>query len=331
MTRILTVYPNCSMGGMTTVFKNRIASDLSVFHQVVFMNDHGARGVFEGLSNARVDIPKKGRLEAYLRYIYSAGEFDEVRVTSIPDVANALLEIDPSKVVYEFHSSTEKIIEQELSKLNIEKLEKIIVPSAHLYELVSSMMPSEHAVFISVVENVVDSTIFFQGQPTGTWEFGEGTIPLVWIGRFDKGKNPRDFLRALSQLKKTYIGIFIVSMESEPERAASFMADVVSYGLDDRVHVMMNLPQEEIASLYRYVVSKSGLFVSTSLGESFGFGVAEALACGLDTVAFEVGALSERKAPAGCTYSLVDVGDIHALHQQIVFDHELRLSGRGAG
>lgn len=327
MSNTLTIYPNCSMGGMTTVYKNRIAHDSLKSHHLVFKYDHGARGVFEAHENARVDIPSHGRFEAYVKYIYSAIDFDEVRITSLPEIANALLDIDSSKVVYEFHSSTESIIKHELSILNLDKLESIIVPSAYLADLVRSMIPVDLSIRLQVVENLVDDKIFFQGQDASSWSFDDRAVPLVWIGRFDKGKNPRDFLRALSQLPQKYIGIFIVSMESEPERASSFMADVVSYGLDDRVHIMMNLPQREISSLYRYASSMFGFFVSTSLGESFGYGVAEALACGLDTVAFDVGALSERKAPVGCTYSLVDVGDIQSLQQQIVLNHTAKLSG----
>lgn len=317
MSRILTVYPNCSMGGMTTVYKNRIKSNPNDYHNLVFANDHGARGVFDDLTNARVEIPAHGRLDTYVRYSYETAKFDEVRVTSLPETANHLLDIDPSRVVYEFHSSNEKVIEEELSKLNLDKLSKIVVPSLYLRNLVDSLMPPLVDTLIQVVENKVDESVFSPTVEASPWEFAPGSMPLVWIGRFDKGKNPRDFLRVLSLLPVEYFGILIVSMESEPHRAASFLADVAAYGLDSRVKVMMNLPQVEIASLYRFVASNNGAFVSTSLGESFGFGVAEALACGLDTVAYEVGALSERTAPKGCKYVLVDVGDITGLSRQV--------------
>ncbi|ASN39658.1 hypothetical protein CGQ24_11935 [Arthrobacter sp. 7749] len=313
----MTVYPNCSMGGMTTVYKNRIAQNPDQLHHLLFMNDRGAQGVFDPFSNARVDILEHGRLQPYAVYSASMVSFDEVRVTSLPKVANALMEVIPNTLVYEFHSSSEKVIQDEIDQLNLELLPSVIVPSNFLAELVISLLPTGCKVPVTVVPNVVDNRIFWGGKDSVDWNFAAESIPLLWIGRFDKGKNPRDFLRALSQLPEKFIGVFIVSMESTPERAASFLADVAAYGLDDRIHVMMNLAQDEIASMYRFAASVGGMFVSTSLGESFGYGVAEALACGLNTVAYDVGALAEREAPPECSYVLVDVGDICGLTEAI--------------
>ncbi|MHA7244144.1 glycosyltransferase family 4 protein [Paeniglutamicibacter antarcticus] len=313
---------------MTTVYKNRIADSPSDRHHMVFKNDFGARGVFESYENARVDIADKGRLEAFVKYAYSTATYDEVRITSLPVIANILLDIAPDNVVYEFHSSTETILKTEVDILNLDKLKHIIVPSLYLQNIIVSMLPSECTVDVKVLPNIVDNSIFFQKQSNMIWDFRKESIPLIWIGRFDKGKNARDFLRALSLLPESYIGLLVVSMETEPERASSFMADVVSYRLDERVHIMMNLSQEEIAALYSYVSGKHGVFVSTSLGESFGYGVAEALACGLDTVAYDVGALAEREPLAGCAYSLVDVGDLSALRQEITRLHDSRVLNR---
>lgn len=59
-------------------------------------------------------------------------------------------------------------------------------------------------------------------------------------------------------------------------------------GVSDRVELYLNQPQTEMAKLYRWAARQGGLAISTSLLESFGYFVAEATACELPVVAFDL-------------------------------------------
>lgn len=315
--KILTVYPNCSMGGMMTVYKNRIMASPDVFHHHVFHQDFGASRVYNALPNVRVDIVPKDRLKSFVQLAVTEQHYSEVRVTSLPDIANAIEAHNLSDLVYEFHSSDESVLKREIEQLHLDKLTQVWVPSDYLADVVRAILPPVTNVPVEVCPNLVDNFVFSKDGPVESWTSLEGTRPLIWVGRFDKGKNCRDFIRALSILPAEFVGVVIVSMENSPERMASFLADVASYKLQQRVRIMMNLAPEEIADLYRFARDSAGFFVSTSLGESFGYGVAEAMSTGLPVVAYDVGAIEERAHDLG-DLSLVPVGDIHSLAGALV-------------
>ena len=109
----------------------------------------------------------------------------------------------------------------------------------------------------------------------------------------------------------------IVSMEKTPERMADFLAEVQHYGLSKRIHILMNVSPAAVAAIFAAAANRGGHFCSTSLGESFGYGVAEASASGLRTVAYEVGAMKERAAD-GNPVELVPVGDLRLFASTIL-------------
>jgi glycosyltransferase involved in cell wall biosynthesis len=306
---ILSIYTNCSMGGMATVYRNRAAADPSVAHLLVFLNDHGGAHGFRGLDNVEIRIVPRSRVQAFIGYLTDRVRFDEVRITSLPELVEAVTPQTGQKLVYEFHSSDEGVLKNEITKLDVDKVQEVVVPSAHLQRVVARLLSKNVGDRIRVVPNLVDSSVF---KPDAE-EFGldalGGRIPLLWIGRFDKGKNVRDFIRVLACLPDRYAGIAIVSLESDPSRISDVLADVNFYGLQDRFHIMLNLSQQTIAGMYVDARNRGGALCSTSLGESFGYSVAEALASGLPAVAYDVGAIGEL-VHSGRTAHLVPIGDI---------------------
>ncbi|WP_425256337.1 glycosyltransferase family 4 protein [Pseudarthrobacter sp. J47] len=301
---------------MMTVYKNRIVNAPSESHDLVFYKDFGASRVYSELNEVRVDIVPKGRLKPFVQLAAVEQHYSEIRITSLPDIANSVETRGSSKLIYEFHSSDETVLARELDSLNISNLDEIRVPSEFLAGLVHSLISGDASEIVRVYPNLVDNSIFSAEGPSGSWGLPAGQRPLVWVGRFDKGKNYRDFVRALSLLGPEFVGVVVVSMEDSPDRMATFLADASAYKVQNRVHLLMNLSPDEIASLYRHASNAQGCFVSTSLGESFGYGVAESMASGLPAVAYSVGALEERAADEGHLI-LVPVGDIHALASAI--------------
>lgn len=312
---ILHVYPNCSLGGMTTVYRNRALSDPENRYTFIFANDKAGSVAYQSLPNASIRIAGRDRFKAVVEYAVAQIEYDLVRITSLPQMP-ARLKKSTAEMVYEFHSSDESVIDQELAVLDRSLISKIVTPSEFLAERVRSRLPARERGLVEVLPNLVDESVFSPDGAVPDLQLGTGVTPLVWIGRLDKGKNALDFLRVLSLLPKSYVGVLILSYEDHPERMADMLGLAAALGVRERIRILLNLSQPQIAEIYRFASAHQGIFCSTSLGESYGYGVAEALASGLDSVAYDVGALAELSS-CSAGYDLIAVGDLHGFAESI--------------
>ena len=247
-------------------------------------------------------------------------EYDSVHVLSTPKIANALVKNPDVVVVYEFHSSNMTVVEQELKELDIDKTSQIAVPSEVMKSKISDLLPRRTLARLVVVPNLVDHHVFCQNGPSNFFDrdptFAEQTLrPIVWVGRFDKDKGYQYAVRLLAQLPENYFGIFVVSLEHDPARTSKFLSECDAMGVRDRVQLYMNLSQPEIANLYRSARDRGGVYVSTSLMESFGYAIAESMECGLPCAAFQLPVL-DIHSNRGQIYS-VPVGDIQVMSELV--------------
>lgn len=319
--RKLIIYPNCSKGGVSSVIRGRAADEPNTQFDVVFFNDRGGLRTFSDISNVDVRIIREDRSIAYLTYLVSRMDYDSVHVLSTPKIANALVENPDVVAVYEFHSSNMTVVEQELKELDIDKMSQIAVPSEMMKLKIGERLPRRTLSRLVVVPNLVDHHVFSQNGPSDFFDrdpkFTEESLrPIVWVGRFDKDKGYQYAVRALAQLPEDFIGIFVVSLEHDPVRTSRFLSECDAMGVRDRVQLYMNLSQPEIANLYRSARDRGGVYVSTSLMESFGYAIAESIECGLPCVAFELPVLGLHR-DRGKLQS-VPIGDVEALAKMIL-------------
>lgn len=318
--RKLIIYPNCSKGGVSSVIRGRAADEPNTHFDVVFFNDRGGLRTFSEISNVSVRIIREDRAIAYLTYIVSRMEYDSVHVLSTPKIANALVENPDVAVVYEFHSSNMTVVEQELKELDIDKMSQIAVPSEMMKLKIGDRLPRRTLARLIVIPNLVDHRVFSHEGPADFFDrdpkFADPALrPIVWVGRFDKDKGYQYAVRALAQLPEGFFGIFVVSLEHDPVRTSRFLSECDAMGVRDRVQLYMNLSQPQISNLYRSARDRGGVYVSTSLMESFGYAIAESMECGLPCVAFQLPVL-DIHSNRGKIYS-VPVGDIQVMSELI--------------
>lgn len=184
-----------------------------------------------------------------------------------------------------------------------------------MVDRLTQLVPKRLRPRLQIRENLVDHTTF---RPDGDIRvnacWADVSIPLVWVGRFDEGKGYLHVPRILAQLPENYGITVVVSLESDPERFAKFLAECDALGVRSRARVFMDLDPEDIASLYRSAAEHGGAFLSTSLMESFGYAVREALACGLRVVAYS---LPVFKSVSNTNLTLVPIGDVHGMSAAI--------------
>lgn len=314
MKTIISAYVNCSMGGMGTVLRNRALHDEDSRHLLYFTKDAGGRGSFAQLNDTDLRITERARLPASIQYACQELDVSEISIISMPDVAVAVNNAGlGSKLVYEIHTSDAKVIGHELGILQNFGDVRVRVPSLYTRDQVDSIRPAGLKCHFEVVPNTVDVEIFKRSGSAVLLD--DQSIPLVWVGRLDKGKNPNDLLRVLKILPMRYVGIFVITLESGPDRFSDFIGLAAQYGVLDRISVFSDISQSAMADLFRGARRQDGVFVSTSLAESFGYSVLEASLCGLPVVAYQVGAIGEHQSDL---IHLVSAGSVQGLSAEIL-------------
>lgn len=320
--KVLTVYPNCSRGGVISVIRARALATPSATHHAVFLNERGGLGSFDDLPNVTPRIIRKDRASAYLRYLCQQFVYDEVRIMSLPDIANALSENEELAVTYEFHSSNLDIVRKELQELQLDRIAEIIVPSLEMHEAITPLLTKRLRKRLRVEPNLLDNVSFNRSQPAGFFpslrhEKGKSNIPLVWVGRLDKGKGADYVPRMLAKLPLQYHAHLVLSLENDPERMGRFLYECDAMGVRSRIHLYMNLSPAELGDLYRSAATLGGRYISTSLMESFGYAVREALECGLAVSAFRI-PVFEALETEDTNILLTPIGDIQGMANSIL-------------
>lgn len=313
MKKILTIYPNCSLGGMTSVYLGRLALDKNSQFDFIFINDKGGKDAFK---NTNYRIINKDRLNNYFSYITHNITYNEIRITSLPELTQHITDevFIKTKIIYEFHTSSLNVIENEIRKLNTSKINEIWVPSEYLKGIIQGFLSEE--IILKVVPNIVNYDIFNPKNIRDKIYFQEGTQPIFWVGRLDKGKNYKDFFRLLSLLPEKYVGYLILSFEDDPSRISSALLETELYKINNRIHFLLNLTQDELNNLFVYSVASHGIFCSTSLAESFGYAPLEAALSGLPVVTYEVGGISGHKEHNFAIH-MINVGDTITMAETI--------------
>lgn len=319
--RTLAVYPNCSKGGVSSVLRARARKNQDTIFDLVFLEDRGGKATFADLDNVNLRIVRSDRVKSYLAYLASKKRYDEIRILSAPEVANDLSLRDDVSVTYEFHSSDMKVVANEIKKLEVDRLSDIVVPSAQMVDWITPMLPMRVARRVSIEENLIDSSTFNLEPPARKQHaFGREYTPLIWVGRFDQGKGSFYLPRLLATLPDNYVAEVIVSLEKDPERVGKFLYECDAMGVRDRVILYMNLAPTAVAQMYKSARLRGGWLVSTSLMESFGYSVREALACGLRVASFSLPVFTDLAENSGDAF-FSPIGDVAAL-SKIILEHD---------
>lgn len=312
MKKILSTYVNCSLGGMTSVYRARALATPQTRYDLVFTNDRGGSSAFADLPNCTVRIIHQSRLHGYLAYALNTIDYDLFTVTSQPDVIDHVPTPPHTRVAYEIHSPIESIVSREVKLLDVSKVDEVWAPSEWAVRLVQSCLPRRKHMTINCHSNLIDesrfSTEIKSVQPLGA---RPGMTPIVWIGRMENSqKNYIDFLRALRLLPSSFYGLMLFSLEKDPGRLSAVLGSAAMLGVEDRIDIYLNVAQQDVGGLHRAARDAGGVFCSTALSESFGYGVLEAGKCGLPVAAYDVGPLGEHDID---NLTLVPIGDLPAL------------------
>ncbi len=161
---------------------------------------------------------------------------------------------------------------------------------------------------VEIIPNGVDTDHFAPDPEAGPRlraELGlpRGAMVAGMAARFDPMKDFQTLLSALAEpaLAELHLVLCGHGLELDNQELAAW---ITKNGLERRVHLLGH--RADVGD----ILAGLNIYVSCSRGESFPNVVAEAMGCGVPTVATDVGASSEVVGEAG---RVVPVGDVHAL------------------
>src|SRR5699024_353680 len=229
MRNTLFTYPNHSKGGVSAGLRGRAAAERSRMFYALFDYERNGDGIYDSFPNIEARVVRKDRQDSYLAYILSTFYVDEASILSNPSMVDKLSSVEDVFLRYEFHSSDINIVRAELDRLQAGRVDEFVVPSAYMANRLLSLGNPFVRRRLAVETNVVDSNVFKANGPSDFFDNDArdavgGFVPLMWVGRFDKGKGYSYLLRCLSILPEYYVSYVVVSLEEDATRTIDFLS-----------------------------------------------------------------------------------------------------------
>ncbi|WP_343221811.1 glycosyltransferase family 4 protein [Paenibacillus tritici] len=151
----------------------------------------------------------------------------------------------------------------------------LLPPTDHLLELFIEICPWLQRY---VIPNLVDVHTF-RHIP------GEKPVDpvIAWVGRLEPNKNWSEYLKIAHALRKhksnLHLWMFHDPALASEEQKERFNEELYALGLDDRLIVFTNIPNQTMPLYYSSIAGSGGFLLSSSVTEGFGYAVAEAVCC----------------------------------------------------
>jgi len=163
-----------------------------------------------------------------------------------------------------------------------------------------------------VIGNLVDEKVF---RISNELRSESGDFGIVFVTDPSYIKDNGMFFRALTEIVRrghTNVRVLIAARPFHPGQRGAVADMVREHGLDDCCEVRENVPREEMPAIY----NRSDLLVSTSMAETFGTAIREAMACGKPVVSTANGGADDILSKKNGIK--VDVGDYNAVAEAVI-------------
>lgn len=297
--RIAVIYDYCNLGGVTSIFKQRLRflNKKDYDFTFLFAKDEGGTTELRGISNINVQICPSSHFHewALACALHEKEAFDKIILIDQPEIVAMLStvpEVKP-KIIYEVHTSLERTF-QRMRGVNFNCVEHVIVVSDWLKQKVTQYLLGYPDNKIHIIHNFVDEKTF-NAAPATQLKAAPGVPTVIWVGKLIADKNYVDACRILKILtaQTKLRAIFVSGGQIQREHVSAFLHTLNNYGLSSCVDWLANIPNAKMPELYATVRQSKGCILSTSKYESFGLSLLEAMSCGVPVVSANVGGIPE--------------------------------------
>ncbi len=298
-------YQFLGLGGVETALLNRIkalnfAGVEAKFYFSQFYGD-GAKYLSDRSDIERIDFESQTARRQMCSH-------DAIVVVDNPVAPEkfAKMELD-LPIIYETHASLPSSLAGYYSVMNLEAIKALVVPSEFNRRLVL-----EHAsptLRPRVIRNCIDTDLFtnlnMEDHVQDRFSY-DGPV-VLWVGRLEEEKNPKELLKLASSIEKDRpdIKFLVVGDTTDYQDYLNRMIKMHENGLPANVSFVQKVSYEKMPSLYSLAANSGGLLLSTSHYESAPMTFLEAIACGCPVLSSDVGGASEllKAGQAGLLYS----------------------------
>lgn len=202
--------------------------------------------------------------------------------------------------------------------LGMRKAVKIITDSNSIAEEISNLYGIERKKIIVIPLGIRLSNYRF----THKFKWESLRPYILFVGRLDPLKNIPRLVEAFYKVyqDEKYHALSLIIAGEKGRDAKNVRKTVKRLHLENRVHVLGNVGDDELAELYKH----AELFVCPSLSEGFGFPPLEANAVGIPVIASSISCLHENLGSAAYFFSPKDTNSIAEAIEIVLKDKNLR-------
>jgi glycosyltransferase involved in cell wall biosynthesis len=226
------------------------------------------------------------------------------------------------KLVVEAHSPYLENLEY-LRRIDRARVTAFLVPTEH--QRAEVLRRLGNGADVTVIPNALRNCI---ADRNGAFPSKPPRPVVAWVGRLDALKNWGGFLEISRRVARRApeAEFWMVTPSPGPTATGDLYRRVSRLGLAERFVWYQGLPHDRIPSLLDAVRESGGVVLSTSLGESFGMAIAEAMARGCAVVVPRHSAFPEfvEDLRHGRLYRPGSAGDAAACVVSLLRDHSLR-------
>lgn len=285
--KILISYAFCTRGGVETALYNRLKeldkNELEV--DLHFFRDYGGRSLFTDYDGEVIIQPDAESLQTLIE----DRKYDAVISIDTTETLKILRTMGyRGRIGLEVHTTYVQNLKY-LEDRIIDIVDFVLVPSKYQKELVQSVLAHKK---IYVLGNAVSDCITYHKESIPR----DGKKVVLWVGRIDQHKNWRLFLKIAGELykrDKNYLFWIVGGLKSETSEINEFEKMIYHYGLECVVRWIPQISYDQISEIYSIAANSGGCYISTSVNESFGMTIIEAMACKCPVIVNQVGALPE--------------------------------------
>ncbi|MBN1267389.1 MAG: glycosyltransferase family 4 protein [Anaerolineales bacterium] len=269
--KILFVYKYLTMGGVETVLRARLdaLSARGFLPSVWFLSDGPGRAIFQDCK-ARVFIGSQRKLAACLK----REQFDLCLTLDTPEVfqLSGLNHLHYRWIV-EFHTPY-PAAQQYLRELYSDQVQAVLTPSFFQAHQARALLTED--IPVCVCPNPLREN-FLTGPVKAA---GDQKPILGWVGRMDSLKNWKGFIKLAALLLEHRKDVTFWLIGDSPDRSMEkeFERFARELGVYERICWFRGVDHRHIPRFLDRIRSSGGVVLSTSLGESFGMTIAEAMA-----------------------------------------------------
>lgn len=316
--KILYIYKYGLLGGVCTQIYNRLRYlEKKSEVDLLFFHDFGVSKLFVETNNVYFADNSKQIADIILK-----NNYDIISIIDTPQTFPAVKNIvNLPKIILEIHTTTKYIKYLKELRKNTDMLDKItclVVPSAYLKKRVEDDFGFKGIKPVIIIPNVLDITHFHSKDV----KINSNKRIILWVGKLDDHKNWKGFLKIASIImEETDNCIFwMLGGSTAPENVVrEFIKKMCNSNLLEAVNWLPYVDYEYMPNVYNLVAKSKGCLLITSIDESFGMIMAEAIVSGCSVISSSVGYLSESLSQFGSDV-LYEYGNYNKA-ASIVIDH----------